>query len=365
MTNILFITQYLRPNGTEKFMMNVFHNIDKTRFNIDFLLFTEEETIYTQEVRDNGGKIHILPNRKETPKKYYQELNLFFYKHKDEYQAVHFCGGSLTSIAPLYFAWKYKIPVRIAHSHSSYAHGLHNKILHCINRLGIYKIATHHLACSDLAAKWFFGKGPSKVVNNGIDVESFRYNENVRNEMRKTQGINQDAFVIGHVGRFSSEKNHTFLIDVFQEIHKTNNKAILILVGIGELLEEIKNKVNRLGLSQNVLFLGLRQDVNRLMQAMDCFVMPSTFEGLPFVLVEAQCAGLPCYVSDNVSKKSALLPSTKFFSLTTPAKLWAQEISAIGLVANRACGAEEIISQGYSISGIIDSLQTIYTSYKK
>ena len=101
------------------------------------------------------------------------------------------------------------------------------------------------------------------------------------------------------------------------------------------------------------------------MQAMDCFVMPSTFEGLPFVLVEAQCAGLPCYVSDNVSKSSALLPSTKFFSLTTPAKLWAQEICTVGIVTNRHHGAEEIISQGYSINGIIDSLQTIYTSYKK
>lgn len=364
MTHILFISQYLRPNGTEKFMMNVFQNIDKSHFKADFLTFANEETIYTQEVKTNGGKIFILPNRKESPWRYYTELDRFFKIHKNEYQVVHFCGGSLTSIAPLYFAWKHNIPVRIAHSHNSQTNDLHNKILHRINRLGIYKIATHHLACSDVAAKWFFGQGPSKVINNGIDVEAFRYKETIRKELRETLSIKLDAFVIGHVGRFCSEKNHTYLIDIFQQIHQTNNKAVLMLVGVGELMEEIKNQVNTLGLSPNVLFLGLRQDVGRLMQAMDCFVMPSTFEGLPFVLVEAQCAGLPCYVSENVSKSSALLPSTKFLPLTIPAKDWAKEICSVGPSRNRASGAEKIISQGYSLSGIIDSLQTIYTSYK-
>ena len=365
MTKVLFITHFLRPNGTENFIMNVFRHIDSSKFHIDFLLYTNEETCHTKEAREKGSIIYVVPGRKESISGYYLGLKDFFKQHRGEYDAIHFCGGSLTSIAPLFFAWKYDVPVRIAHSHSSFTFGLHNKILHYLNRIFIHKICTHYLACSDVAGKWFFGKHPFDIVKNGIDVEDFRFSEAIRNEERQKLNITHDNLVIGHAGRFSSEKNHEYLIDIFNEVRQFSDKSILLLAGSGDLLEKTKKKVEHLRLSPYVHFLGQRHDVNRLMQAMDCFVMPSTFEGLPFVLVEAQCAGLPCYVSDNVSKSSALLPSTKFFSLTTPAKLWAQEICSVGIVTNRHHGAEEIISQGYSINGIIDSLQTIYTSYKK
>lgn len=362
MTKVLFITHYLRPNGTENFIMNVYRHIDPTKFHIDFLLYTNEETCHTREVRQNGSIIYVVPGRKESLSGYYLGLKDFFKQHRGEYGAIHFCGGSLTSIAPLFFAWKYDVPVRIAHSHSSFTFGLHNKLLHYLNRIFIHKICTHYLACSDVAGEWFFGKHPFEIVKNGIDVEDFRYNEAFRNEEREKLNLPPENLIIGHVGRFSSEKNHEYLIDVFNEVRQINDKSILLLAGSGDLLEKTKKKVEHLGLSSYVQFLGQRHDVNKLMQAMDCFVMPSTFEGLPFVLVEAQCAGLPCYVSDKISHDSALLSTTKFLPLTAHAKEWAKEICSQIRTENRHHGANEITRQGYSIYDITNKLQNIYNS---
>ena len=362
MTKVLFITHYLRPNGTENFIMNVYRHIDPTKFHIDFLLYTNEETCHTREVRQNGSIIYVVPGRKESLSGYYLGLKDFFKQHRGEYGAIHFCGGSLTSIAPLFFAWKYDVPVRIAHSHSSFTFGLHNKLLHYLNRIFIHKICTHYLACSDVAGEWFFGKHPFEIVKNGIDVEDFRYNEAFRNEEQEKLNLPPENLIIGHVGRFSSEKNHEYLIDIFNEVRQINDKSILLLAGSGDLLEKTKKKVEHLGLSSFVQFLGQRHDVNKLMQAMDCFVMPSTFEGLPFVLVEAQCAGLPCYVSDKISHDSALLSTTKFLPLTAHAKEWAKEICSQIRTENRHHGANEITRQGYSIYDITNKLQNIYNS---
>ena len=362
MTKVLFITHYLRPNGTENFIMNVYRHIDPTKFHIDFLLYTNEETCHTREVRQNGSIIYVVPGRKESLSGYYLGLKDFFKQHRGEYGAIHFCGGSLTSIAPLFFAWKYDVPLRIAHSHSSFTFGLHNKLLHYLNRIFIHKICTHYLACSDVAGEWFFGKHPFEIVKNGIDVEDFRYNEAFRNEEREKLNLPPENLVIGHVGRFSSEKNHEYLINIFNEVRQINDKSILLLAGSGDLLEKTKKKVEHLGLSSYVQFLGQRHDVNKLMQAMDCFVMPSTFEGLPFVLVEAQCAGLPCYVSDKISHDSALLTTTKFLPLTAHAKEWAKEICSQIRTENRHHGANEITRQGYSIYDITNKLQNIYNS---
>ena len=244
MTKVLFITHYLRPNGTENFIMNVYRHIDPTKFHIDFLLYTNEETCHTREVRQNGSIIYVVPGRKESLSGYYLGLKDFFKQHRGEYGAIHFCGGSLTSIAPLFFAWKYDVPVRIAHSHSSFTFGLHNKLLHYLNRIFIHKICTHYLACSDVAGEWFFGKHPFEIVKNGIDVEDFRYNEAFRNEEREKLNLPPENLVIGHVGRFSSEKNHEYLINIFNEVRQINDKSILLLAGSGDLLEKTKRRSN-------------------------------------------------------------------------------------------------------------------------
>lgn len=364
MTNILFISHYLRVNGTENFMMNVFRHLDKSLFHIDFLLFSNEDTVYTKEVKEHGSRVFHVPSRKESPIGWYTSLNKFFKTHKGTYHAIHFCGGSLTSVAPMYYAWKYGIPVRIVHSHSTSAFGLHNVIMHRIKRRFIRKICTHYLACSTEAADWFYAGAPSTIIKNGIDVDLFRYSDTNRKKTRETLNISQDAFVLGHVGRFTAEKNHTFIIDVFKKLHSINRNSHLLLIGEGDLLETSKEKVEALGLTTFVHFLGQRSDVNDMMQAMDCFIMPSTFEGLPFVLIEAQCSGLPCCISENVSQESGLLPSTKFLALSTSIDTWVNSILELPAHSDRRQGASIIAEKGYSINDSIKTLENIYTSQK-
>ncbi|NLV52725.1 MAG: glycosyltransferase family 1 protein [Bacteroidales bacterium] len=360
MTRVLFISQYLNRNGTEAFMMNVFRGIDHSQFQVDFLLYSWNETDYSREVEKMGGRIYRVPSRRQSPFKWYHSLNEFFKKHASEYQAIHFCGNSLTSIAPIWFAYRYHIPVRIVHAHSSSARGLHNRLLHCLKRKIAYQISTHHLACSKLAAQWFFGKEDSVIIRNGIDIERYSYDEKRRKQCRNMLSIGSDEVVIGHVGRFTSEKNHLFIIDVFSEFHKKHGQSKLMLVGIGELQEDMKRKVDEMNLADQVLFMGERSDVNLLMQGMDLFLMPSVFEGLPFVLVEAQAAGLPCLISDVISKDVCITDQIHYRSLKDSTDLWADTIDGIISNSVRHKTDEEMIQSEYSIKTSMDYIQSIY-----
>ena len=171
-----------------------------------------------------------------------------------------------------------------------------------------------------------FERGKVTIINNAIDLDKFKYSEKLRKEKRKELGIKDDTLVIGHIGRFVTQKNHTFLIDIFNELHKENKDSLLMLVGQGPLQYEIKEKVKSLGLENSVLFLGQRDDVNRLYQAMDVFCLPSLYEGLPVVGVEAQANGLLCILSDEMTKETKVLNSTVFLSLNKTASEWANSI---------------------------------------
>ena len=187
------------------------------------------------------------------------------------------------------------------------------------------------------------------VVNNAIDVDKFKYDEKIRKEKRKELNIKDNQLVIGHIGRFVQQKNHEFLIDIFNEIYKQDKNAILLLIGEGPLKEEIQNKVNELGLDKNVKFLGQRSDANELYQAMDAFVLPSLYEGLPVVGVEAQAAGLPCFFSTDMTKETEILDSTKFISLTHKSKYWADKILKEVSLFKRQDTSEEIVDNKFSI----------------
>ena len=187
------------------------------------------------------------------------------------------------------------------------------------------KYANLQLACSKEAGEWLFGNTQFIVLNNGIDVSKYVFNQNIREEYRKILGFS-DELVLGHVGRFSNQKNHNFLIDIFYEIIKINKKSKLILIGTGELENEIKEKVESLSLKEKVIFLGARADVNKIMQAMDVFILPSLFEGLPVVGVEAQASGLPCIISDTVSKDVKITDSVLQISLSLPPEEWGKKL---------------------------------------
>ena len=239
---------------------------------------------------------------------------------------------TLTNIDYLVYAKKYGIKKRIIHAHNSGNETSKLRgIFHYLNKTRLSQYATDYWSCSMVASEYFYNENiinspKHHIINNAIQTKDYAFDEAVRNEIRKEYKL-EDKYVIGHVGRFQYQKNHEFLVDVFNEYLKLDDNAVLMLVGQGEGEKVIREKVVNLGITDKVMFMGVRSDVNKLLQAMDIFVLPSHFEGLPLVLVEAQSAGLPCYGSkDVITKESDVTGNIEFISLDDGDKKWAQII---------------------------------------
>lgn len=361
MYKILFVTGSLAQNGTEMFMMNVLRHIDRKRYHIDFCIYSNEITPNRIEAESYGSKVYVLPSRRQGPSKSIKACWNFMREHAGEYDAVHWNGGNLSGFMGFISYKYYKIPIRIVHAHSSNVVGFHNKILHKLHRQFISLFCTHLFACSSDAGKFFFKKKPFVIINNGIDVEKFDYNEQARNTLREEFNIPSDAIVLGHVGRFDDNKNHSFLLDIFVEYYKLNANSYLLLVGEGVTHEIIKEKAKQLGLSDRIIFTGPRGDVNKLMQVMDCFVMPSKFEGLPFVLVEAQCSGLPCVISDAINYDVDMTGNVCFLSLSRDLKNWVDTINVKLSSFQRTSQAKVISDKGFSIRDSVRYLEKVYS----
>lgn len=361
MTNILIITGWLDVSGTETFIMNVLRNIDKSLYHIDFLLFQKKESRYSIEAESLGCRLFYLPSRKKGFFNYLRALNIFFKNNSYKYDVVHYCGGSLTSVAPIFFSKKYGINKRIIHAHSTSTDGIHNKILHNINKCFAQSLFTHRWGCSKEACKFFFGRRESKIIKNGIDINRFVYNEHTRTNIKSILGINPEYTVIGHIGRFVKLKNQSFVVDIFKEYQKLNPNSTLLLVGIGPEMEMVRSKVCKYNLTQNVIFTGERHDVPMLLHAMDYFVMPSLYEGLPFVLVEAQAAGTFCVVSDTISPDSKISDILSFMSLNDNAEKWAEYINNTRLDYNRENCSKIVRDRGYDINSTTRYIESVYS----
>lgn len=362
MLNILFISQDLNVAGTETFMMNVIRRINRNKFHIDFLIFSKKESRYSKEAQSLGATIYHIPSRREGIK-YYKALNEFFKRQSHHYHAIHFCGGDVSCIAHIYFAYRYHIPIRIIHSHSSNCDRFHNKLLHGINRLFLPILGTHNFACSAKAAHFFFGNHKYTIIKNSIDIEKYAYNEERRILFRQKNGIAKETTVIGHIGRFETVKNHDMILRIFQHYHKSNPNSLLILVGTGTLLEKMKEKSNNMGLSQHVLYLGERNDIPEVLCSMDCFLMPSFYEGLPYVLIEAQASGLSCVIADTIDRDVQIIPNLKFQSLNDTPSIWAITIKNNLNKIDRHTAIEHINKAGYNLTSTIKFLE--YTYCKK
>lgn len=321
-----------------------------------------------KELTDMGITVYQLKNTwLRTPFdffSYWKAVDNFFKEHHD-YDVVHVHSGSKNYYI-LKAAKRWNIPVRVAHSHNT---GFQSKnpmsiLLGNFLKTPMKKNATHLVGCSKLACEWLFGKGyvekgKARVILNAIDCQQFIYNETIRQEVRKELNL-EDKFVIGHVGRFENQKNHTFLLDIFAEVVKMKPESRLVLVGIGSLMETMKAKAKALGLADKVIFLGFRSDRERIMQAMDSFLFPSLYEGLSVVLIEAQASGMPVFVSDSTTTEVSYSPYIKFLSLKQSAQEWAQEIVKRGTVERKDM-SEAIQNAGFEINGMIDNLYKLYT----
>lgn len=314
--------------GVESVVMNYYMHIDRTKIQFDFICDEDSTNIPYEEIEKLGGRVILIPPYQKLFK-YHNKLKKIL---KDgNYKIVHSHINTL-SIFSLFAAKCAGVPVRIAHSHSTTNKKEKKKnLLKQALRPFSKEFATDYMCCSELAGRWLFGnkeydKGNVYLLNNAIDLDKFKYDEKIRSEKRKKLNISDDTLVIGHVGRFVEQKNHRFLIDIFNEIHKQNSNSILLLAGQGPLMEEIKSKVESLGLEKFVIFLGQIDDADKLYQAIDIFVLPSLYEGLPVVGVEAQATGLLCELSSNMTKETKILDTTRFISLDKSAKEWASII---------------------------------------
>lgn len=353
--------------GVESVVMNYYRNIDRNKVQFDFICDDDSTRIPTEEIEKLGGKVILIPPYQKVFK-YHKTLKKVL--QEGQYTIVHSHINAL-SVFSLWAAKSAGVPVRIAHSHSTsnkkeWKKTLLKNILRPFSKV----FATDYFCCSELAGRWLFGnktydQGKVYLLNNAIDVDKFKYDEKIRKEKRKELNIKDNQLVIGHIGRFVQQKNHEFLIGIFNEIYKQNKNTILLLAGDGPLKKDVQNKVKELGLEKNVQFLGQRDDANELYQAMDAFVLPSLYEGLPVVGVEAQAAGLPCFFSTDMTKETKILSTTRFIELMYSPKQWANTILKELKNIERIDTSKKLTDKNFNITVEAEKLKRQYDVFNR
>jgi len=356
--------------GQESFVMNVVTHMDLSNKTVDLLTpYYCDNEHYRKQIESLGGKVFTF-NKQFAPGKsrfnICDELDDFFNENK--YDVVHIHSGSISILGIFaHYAKKNGVKKVIVHSHCSIeTFTLKNRALRTIFGYWMKDNVDVYCACSNLAAKAKFtdeiAKNKVIILKNGIDLDRFKYNESIRNYIRTDLGIDNSCFVVGHVGRFSYQKNHDFLIDIFFEVQKIIKDSKLLLIGSGELEKEVHKKINDLDIEEKVIFCGNVNDVYNYYQAMDCFVLPSRFEGLPIVGIEAQAAGLPCFFANTISNELDISDLCNYISLNNNPEKWAQKISD-NINIERIDMSEKISKAGFDIDECVIKIETIVYRY--
>lgn len=315
---------YMNGGGVEAVVMNYYRHIDREKVQFDFIVCEGSTLVPREEIESLGGRIFMIPGYREMPR--YLSTLVSLFKH-ERWNIVHSHVNSL-SVFPLYAAKKAGVPVRIAHSHTtSGKDGLVRNLM----KNGLCHFSkmypTHYAACSACAGAWLFGEAESVTIfPNGVDFERFGSARSRRIETRVGLGIEDDAFVLGHVGRFVPVKNHMFLLEIFKELHQIIPHARLLLVGDGPLMSDVELAAETMGLIGDTIILGQRSDIPDLLSSMDAFCLPSLYEGMPVVGVECQASGVPILVSTNVSEELRMSSLVEYESLDSSPKVWAARI---------------------------------------
>jgi len=335
-------------NGVENAVLNYVFNMKGGAFQFDFI-FNDEAPVYEQTLTGKN-KINVVPGRRRNPVGHARHISKLL--KGTHYDIVWVNGCSLSDASLIRAAYSNKIKRIIIHAHQSFnMGGKLTGILHALHKFDL-RCATDYWACSRPAADFFYttkiiNSDRFRLIHNAIDMDTFRFDPIKRERKRKELGL-EGKFVIGHVGRFSFEKNHDYLLDVFYEIHRRNYDAVLVLAGDGALRKKIEEKARNLDLTRHVRFLGVRQDVPDLLAAFDVFALPSLFEGLPLVLSESQMASLRCFASSTVTVESRITPLLSFIDLEKGPAYWAENILS-SREYERKDMTNEIVAAGYDI----------------
>jgi len=335
--------------GVTAVVMNYYKNIDRSKVQFEFIIDEDSDFVPCEEISELGGKIHIIPPYQKIIAYHKSLLKLF---RERNYRIVHSHINTL-SVLPLFAAKRANVPIRIAHNHSTAGKGEASRnILKYSLRPFSRVFPTHFCACCEYVGRWLFGNrqydlGRVKLIRNAVDLSKFTFDQEVRKAVREKLEI-EDKYAVIHIGRFVTVKNHHFLLEIFKEIHTCDPESVLLLVGEGELEKEVSVKVDHLGLSACVQFLGARNDVESILQGADVFLLPSLYEGLPVVAVEAQCSGLPSVISDNVTKEADLTDLCTRLSLNSSPKKWGEAVLAYRSFPRKAY-SEFVSAGGYDI----------------
>lgn len=321
--------------------------MDKSGMDIKVLATNNPENSVVEKVENSGCRVVSIPYRKKNIVKYF--FVLYRYISKEKIDIVHVHGSSAIMSVELVAARLAGCKVRIAHSHNTTCENPKaDKILRPIFNRN-YTVA---FACGQEAGRWMFGKRKFTVIPNGRNLKKHEYNPAKRSEYRNRLGIPLDVLVVGHVGRFNRQKNHEYLVRIFREVYKKNRNSYLVLVGTGEKVEAIKTLVKKLELEKNVIFTGVIENISDYLSAFDVMLLPSLYEGLPLVVIEWQIAGLPCIVSDTVTKECAITSLVKFESIKKEPEAWANDIRNLALQDrndSKEVIFKEIKAAGYDI----------------
>ena len=363
---VLRIIGECKTGGVETIALNYYKNIDHRKIQMDFLFYGDITNEFREPLEKNGDNaISVTDYQKNLFKSILDIRNVV---KKGNYDIVHSQLNAL-NFFPLLGAWFGGAKIRIASNHSTanLKYEFKKSIIKYILRPTTGLLANYYTSCSKYAGIWAFGKrnfkkGKIKIIRNAIDLTKFSFDERVRTRKRKELNIDDNTFVVGHVGRFVKQKNHKFIIEIFNELLKKNKNSVLLLIGDGSLQNDIKNYATKLGIVENIKFLGIRYDVNELMQAMDVFLFPSIYEGLGNVITESQAVALHSLSSTAVPHEVKMTEYAEFLSLNDSAKTWANKLLIYNKKYKRRNTHNDLIEQGYEIKTAAANLLEYYES---
>lgn len=354
---ILVTTAYIPTGGLTGVVMNYYRKIDMNNLQIDIASTNEAPDMLVNELAQNGSRYYCLGKRSHV-------LSYIFHLYKlcKGYDVIHVNGNSATTVIEHLAAKMAGVKKRINHNHTSIPdHKTTSDILYPL----FNKLVTDKVACSDLAGNWLYGAGNYLLLRNAVDVEKYKYSQEKRQYVRKRFGISDDCTVLGHVGKIYKPKNHPYLIRIFVEYRKYNSNSKLLLIGDGVMRQEIEVLVNEFNVRDDVIFAGLRTDISDMLQAMDFFVFPSIWEGMPLSLLEALSSGLTCIISDHITKDVMIGPNIYALQIESNPNVWAEYIANIELPSrDTACrqNSEAITEAGFNIKTEASKLRDLYLS---
>lgn len=362
MKRVLCLISGMNSGGAETFLMKLYRKIDRNFYQMDFCVNIKEEGFYDKEILEMGGRIYHIPSKSENLREFKKQLAELIKNEK--YEFVLRVTSNTMGFMDLKIAKKAGAKVCAARSsNSSDGKGVKVLLAHKLGRLLYDRYVDVKIAPSELAAEYTFGKKALKqnkvtILHNAVDLKQYSYKASNRIKFREELGISEKTLLVGHVGRFSKQKNHELLIEIYKMICQKVPDSRLVLVGSGELQENIKDKVKKLDLSESVIFMGVRADIPTILAGMDVFVFPSFYEGMPNTVIEAQATGLPCVVSDTITKEADITGLVKYKSLQDSPAEWAKEAIESGNW-DRKDTKKMFIQKGYDINTVTRKFETL------